>query len=103
MNPIARLRAAPPPGTIAVMLDHEAFQIAQNRLSAESPRRGQLFRATLQRVQGELVTKGLGHSDAPVQPVADVCAKEIEEVVSGFGASSRISFGKQLPRLRMIS
>ncbi|MGO9454565.1 MAG: toll/interleukin-1 receptor domain-containing protein [Candidatus Binataceae bacterium] len=26
-----------------------------------------------------MVTKGLGHSDAPVQPVADVCAKEIED------------------------
>ncbi len=36
------------------MVDQEAMQIARKRLTAETSRRHHLFRAELQRVQGEL-------------------------------------------------
>jgi TIR domain len=62
-----------------MMLDQEAMQIARKRLTAETSRRHHLFRAELQRVQGELATRGLGHSGALIEAVADVCAKEIED------------------------
>src|SRR5713226_5260641 len=62
-----------------MMLDQEAMQIAWKRLTAETSRRHHLFHSELQRVQGELATKGLGHSGALIQAVADVCAKEIED------------------------
>ncbi len=61
------------------MLDQEAMQIVRKRLAAEASRRYHLFGAGLQRVQGELATKGLGRSGALIQAVADVCAKEIED------------------------
>ena len=54
------------------------MQIARKRLAAETSRRYHLFGAELQRVQGELATKGLGRSGALIQAVADVCAKEVE-------------------------
>lgn len=73
------LHGASPPGTIGVMLDQEAMQIAQARLTAESSRRSHFFNRELQRVQSELAIKGLGHSGALIQAAADVCAKEIEE------------------------
>ncbi len=62
-----------------MMLDQEAMQIAWKRLTAETSRRHHLFHSELQRVQGELATKGLGHSGALIQADADVCAKEIED------------------------
>jgi hypothetical protein len=61
------------------MLDQEAMQIARTRLTAESSRRSHFFIRELQKVQSELAIKGLGHSGALVQAIADVCAKEIEE------------------------
>ncbi|MGA7872684.1 MAG: toll/interleukin-1 receptor domain-containing protein [Candidatus Binatus sp.] len=75
----SRLRATSSPGTIGVMLDQEAMQIARNRLNAESARRGHLFSDELQRVQSEFAIKGLAHSGALIRAVADVCAKEIED------------------------
>jgi hypothetical protein len=60
------------------MLDQESMQIARNRLHAESFKHHHLFDLELQRTQSELAVKGLGHSGALVQAVADVCAQEIE-------------------------
>lgn len=54
------------------------MQIARNRLHAESFKHHHLFDLELQRTQSELAVKGLGHSGALVQAVADVCAQEIE-------------------------
>jgi len=60
------------------MLDQEAMQIARTRLSSESSRRHHFFYTDLQRVQSELVAKGLGRSSALIQAISDVCAKEVE-------------------------
>jgi hypothetical protein len=60
------------------MLDQESMQIARDGLHAESFKHQHLFSLELQRVQSELAIKGLGHSGALIQAVADVCAKEIE-------------------------
>lgn len=62
-----------------MMLDQDAMQIARKRLNAESPKRQHFFHRELQRVQGELAAKGLAHSGALIQAVADVCAREIED------------------------
>jgi hypothetical protein len=60
------------------MLDQESMQIARDRLHAESFKHQHFFNLELQRVQNDLAIKGLGHSGALIQAVADVCAKEIE-------------------------
>jgi hypothetical protein len=74
------LHTTPPQGTIGKMLDQEAMQIARDRLTAESAKRHYFFHAELQRAQSELATKGSGRSGALIQAVADVCAKEIEDL-----------------------
>jgi hypothetical protein len=73
------LHANPTQGTIGMMLDHEAMQIARNRLTAESPKRHHFFHSGLERTQNELAAKGQGKSGALIQAVADVCAKEMED------------------------
>ncbi len=60
------------------MFDPEALRIVRNRLDAELPRRRQLFEAELQRVQGDMATRGLARSGALIQAIADVCAQEVE-------------------------
>lgn len=61
------------------MLDQGAMQIARKRLTAETSRRHHIFHSELQRVQSELAMRGLEHSGALIQAVADVCAKEMED------------------------
>jgi hypothetical protein len=73
------LRATSLQGTIGMMLDQEAMQIARKRLAAESSKRHHFFQTELQRVKSELAIQGLGRSGALIQAVADVCAKEIED------------------------
>ena len=61
------------------MLDEETLKIARDRLNAEQIGRRHAFEAELQRVKSNAALRGLSHSGAIVQMVADLCGREVKE------------------------
>jgi hypothetical protein len=60
------------------MLDQEALEIVNARLSAENTEREHSFNLAVQRVQNDFAMRGAGVSGAVVAAVADVCVKEVD-------------------------